>query len=66
MVKDLSKSISFTWSKTTAKPNTWKQVVQLLFSLFEGQGLFFFPLSKRKLLNDSDVPLKVVRRAGVM
>lgn len=27
---------------------------------------FFFPLSKRKLLNDSDVPLKVVRRAGVM
>lgn len=27
---------------------------------------FFFFLKQRKLLNDSDVPLKVVRRAGVM
>lgn len=39
-------------------------MVQLLFSLFEGQGLFF--LKQRKLLNDSDVLLKVVRTAGVM
>lgn len=45
--KDLSKSISFTWSKTTAKPNTWKQMVQLLFNLFEGQGLFFFLKQKK-------------------
>jgi len=39
--EDLSKSVNFTWSKTIAKPNTWKQMVQLLFSLFEVQGLFF-------------------------
>lgn len=39
-------------------------MVQLLFRLFEGQELFF--LKQRKLLNDSDVLLKVVRRAGVM
>lgn len=52
--KDLSRDISFTWSKTTAKPNAWKEIclcnvmVQLLFSPFEGQELFF--LSKENYL----------------
>lgn len=37
------------------------------FSLFEVQVVcFFFCLSRSKRLNDSDVPLKLARGAGVM
>lgn len=59
--KDLVKDTIFVWSHTNAKPNRWLS----FFQPFWSSGCFFF-LSKSKRVNDSDVPLKLARRAGVM